>query len=205
MTSDVHPQRDLPTRPRVDRPAEPPAPSRFGGTSRRVAVVAMVAVLALAGAACSSSKKSTAATTTTAAAGSSSTTTTTSGGSTSASANVATTSLGVVVVDDKGFTLYFYKNDSTATSTCVGACATAWPPATASGTPTAGTGVTGTLTATTRPDGSTQLVLGPATAGEGLGGHPLYRYSGDTKPGDVSGQGIGGVWSAAGPDGQPVS
>jgi hypothetical protein len=52
---------------------------------------------------------------------------------------------------------------------------------------------------------STQLVFGPATAGKGLGGHPLYRYSGDTKPGDVNGQGIGGVWSAAGPDGQPVT
>jgi predicted lipoprotein with Yx(FWY)xxD motif len=27
-------------------------------------------------------------------------------------------------------------------------------------------------------------------------GHPLYRYSGDSKSGDINGEGIGGVWYA---------
>jgi predicted lipoprotein with Yx(FWY)xxD motif len=205
MTTDIRTAADRPT-VTCSGPARRP---RVHSTTRRAAAVALVATLALAGAACSSSKKSTSSTTTSGAYGSTSTTSvsssTTSGGSGAASATVATTSLGSVMVDAKGFTLYFYKKDTAETSTCEGGCATAWPPAIVSGPPVAGDGVTGTLTTTARPDGSTQLVFGPATAGKGLGGHPLYRYSGDTKPGDVNGQGIGGVWSAAGPDGQPMT
>jgi predicted lipoprotein with Yx(FWY)xxD motif len=166
----------------------------------RLAVLALVAALAVVAIACSSSKKATTASTTTTAAGATSTTAggtgTTTGAAGSTSVTVATTSLGPVVVDDKGFTLYFYKKDTGPTSTCSGTCATAWPPATVSGTATAGGGVTAPLTTTTGSDGKVQLVLG---------GHPLYRFSGDTKTGDVTGQGVGGVWSAAGADGQPVS
>jgi hypothetical protein len=32
-------------------------------------------------------------------------------------------------------------------------------------------------------------------------GWPLYRYSGDAKPGEANGQGVGGVWFAMTPEG----
>ena len=178
----------------------------------RTALFALLAALALIALACGSSKKSTDTaagdTTSTTAAASSSTasdgygdssskssTTTASGTASGTSVAVGTTSLGQVIVDDKGYTLYLFEKDTGPTSTCVDACAKAWPPATVTGTPTAGTGVTGALTTTTRPDGTTQIVLA---------GHPLYRFAADTAPGDVTGQDVGGTWYAVSPAGQTV-
>ena len=43
---------------------------------------------------------------------------------------------------------------------------------------------------TTRTDGKKQVTLD---------GHPLYTYAGDVAPGDVNGDGIGGVWHLARP------
>jgi hypothetical protein len=43
-----------------------------------------------------------------------------------------------------------------------------------------------------RPDGSIQLTVG---------GWPVYRYSGDTSPGAVTGQGVNGAWAAVTPQG----
>ena len=187
-------------------PTRPTAPRR-----RRTALFAVLAGLALIALACGSSKKSTAtaagdttstSTSTTASSsttadgsGSSSSTTTASGSASGASVSVGTTRLGPVIVDDKGFTLYLFEKDTGPTSTCVDACAKAWPPATVTGTPTAGSGVTGALTTTTRPDGTTQIVLA---------GHPLYRFAADTAPGDVSGQDVGGTWYAVSPAGTTV-
>lgn len=188
-----------------DRPGEPVARRHH-----RAALLAVLAALALIALACGSSKKATEAgagdTTSTTAArttavddgyGSSakSSTTTASGSASGTSVAVGTTSLGQVIVDDKGFTLYLFEKDTGPTSTCVDACAKAWPPATVTGSPTAGTGVTGALTTTTRPDGTTQIVLA---------GHPLYRFAADTAPGDVNGQGVGGTWYAVSPSGEAV-
>ena len=36
-------------------------------------------------------------------------------------------------------------------------------------------------------------------------GRPLYYFSGDGMPGDVNGHGVGGVWFAVRPNGDPVS
>ena len=39
-------------------------------------------------------------------------------------------------------------------------------------------------------------------------GHPLYRFSGDQKPGDTNGQGVsafGGLWYAVSPTGDQVT
>jgi predicted lipoprotein with Yx(FWY)xxD motif len=44
-------------------------------------------------------------------------------------------------------------------------------------------GVTGKLGTLTRPDGTTQVTYN---------GRPLYGWQNDAKPGDVTGQGIGG-------------
>jgi predicted lipoprotein with Yx(FWY)xxD motif len=87
-------------------------------------------------------------------------------------ADVATadTSIGRVLVDADGRTLYLFANDSSGTSTCTGACAKLWPPATVVGAEVAaGEGLDaadfGTLT---RDDGALQLPIG---------GLPLYRFA----------------------------
>jgi predicted lipoprotein with Yx(FWY)xxD motif len=98
----------------------------------------------------------------------------------------AMTSLGVVLVAPNGLTLYTRSGDSANTSSCTGGCLAAWPPLTvpAGGTASAGAGVTGTVGKFTRADnGTTQVTY------KGL---PLYFWKSDSKPGDVSGQGIGG-------------
>ena len=110
------------------------------------------------------------------------------------------TNLGRILVDSQGRTLYLFKADRRMRSSCFGACATAWPPLRAVGNPTAGGGTNTSLVATTpRPDG-----LHEAT----YNGHPLYRYQGDTQPGQVNGQGVtafGAEWLAVSPTGGAIS
>jgi predicted lipoprotein with Yx(FWY)xxD motif len=97
------------------------------------------------------------------------------------------TSIGPVLADSKGFTLYWYSKDTGMTSACTGGCATAWPPVI--GKPAAAMGVrlTGKLGTITRAGGMVQATYK---------GHPLYTYAGDTAPGQVKGNGLGGVWHA---------
>lgn len=100
--------------------------------------------------------------------------------------------LGTILVDSSGMTLYIFKNDSPGQSTCTDTCAQRWPPLTvSSGTqPTAATGIPDTLGTITRSDGTTQVTYN---------GMPLYHYAGDTKPGDTNGQGLLNLWFAATP------
>src|SRR5689334_3054603 len=66
--------------------------------------------------------------------------------------------LGTYLTDGSGRTLYLFATDTTSTSTCVGQCASIWPPLTTKGAPRAGAGVNGSeLTTSTRPDGGTQI------------------------------------------------
>jgi len=108
----------------------------------------------------------------------------------------STVQLGTVVVDGQGYTLYRFDKDTTKppTSNCSGECAQKWPPVLATpGTPLTVEGVPQDAVGTiNRSDGSIQLTLG---------GWPVYRYSGDTKPGATTGQGVGGTWAAVTPDG----
>jgi len=89
--------------------------------------------------------------------------------------------LGTFLTGPNGMTLYTHAGDGPTSSTCTGGCATAWPPLTTSGQPTAGAGVTGPLGTLTRADGATQVTY------DGL---PLYYWQGDAKPGDVTGDGV---------------
>jgi predicted lipoprotein with Yx(FWY)xxD motif len=89
----------------------------------------------------------------------------------------------MVLTGPTGMTLYTHAGDSATSSTCTGACATAWPPLTATGQPTAGTGVTGQLGTLTRADGTVQVTYA---------GLPLYYWQGDKKAGDVTGDGVEG-------------
>ncbi|MGO9877386.1 MAG: hypothetical protein ACLPVY_26710 [Acidimicrobiia bacterium] len=149
---------------------------------------ALAALTAIALTACSSSSK-TASTTAPAAYGAATTAASapTSNGGTAATATVAnaTTKLGVVLVDDKGMTLYTSSGDETpGTSSCTGACAKVWPPLTVTGTPTYAAGLTASKFSTiTRTDGTRQLAYN---------GKPLYTFASDAAAGDTTGQGVGG-------------
>ncbi len=107
-----------------------------------------------------------------------------SGSSGGSSVALAGSKLGDILVDGKGRTLYLFEADKGPTSVCDGACATAWPPLTTTGTPKAGTGVSAAKLGTTkRDDGTTEVTYN---------GHPLYTYAGDSAPGQTNGQGIDG-------------
>ncbi|MEZ5408634.1 MAG: hypothetical protein R2761_11445 [Acidimicrobiales bacterium] len=112
--------------------------------------------------------------------------------------DVAETSLGQVLVDAEGRTLYLYKKDTQGkASTCDGSCAVTWPPVEAKDKPRAGTGIDAAkLTTIKRPDGTEQVAYE---------GWPLYRYDGDKNAGDTSGQGVSSVWYAVSPAGTPIS
>ena len=113
---------------------------------------------------------------------------------------VTNASLGTIVVNAQGRTLYLFQRDSGTTSRCTGACAASWPPLRATGTPIVGPGAKASILASTgRADGERQITYN---------GHPLYLFSGDQKPGDVNGQGVsafGGLWYAVSPAGDQIT
>jgi predicted lipoprotein with Yx(FWY)xxD motif len=100
------------------------------------------------------------------------------------------TSLGKVLVSASGRTIYALTNDTNGKSSCTGACAEAWPPILVGKGWTVASDLDRSRFGTTpRDDGTHQLVAGQ---------WPLYTFSGDSRPGDVNGQGSGGVWFAVG-------
>jgi predicted lipoprotein with Yx(FWY)xxD motif len=102
------------------------------------------------------------------------------------------------VVTSAGAALYRYDKDTAkpAKSNCAGQCAVTWPPVlTGSGIPQL-TGIDPALVGIVlRPDGTEQVTLA---------GWPLYRYTGDTAPGQTLGEGKSGTWHAVGPAGKPA-
>jgi predicted lipoprotein with Yx(FWY)xxD motif len=117
----------------------------------------------------------------------------------SATVGVESTSLGKILDDSQGRTLYLFQADKGTKSACFGPCATNWPPL-RSANPTAGSGANGSMLGTTkRSDGQPQVTYN---------GHPLYTFKGDSSAGDTSGQGIsafGGLWYVVSPAGQQVT
>jgi predicted lipoprotein with Yx(FWY)xxD motif len=111
----------------------------------------------------------------------------------------STSSLGTFLVDAKGRALYLWDADHGAMSTCSGACAQAWPPLTATGTPKASGQVKSSLLGTTkRADGSREVTYD---------GHPLYYYAGDSAPKQTNGQGsdsFGSPWWVVSPAGKAI-
>jgi predicted lipoprotein with Yx(FWY)xxD motif len=106
-------------------------------------------------------------------------------------------SLGAYLAGPSGHALYVLTNDSTNTSTCTDSCAQSWPPllVSAGQNPEPGAGVTGALGTFARADGGTQVTVG---------GMPVYYFAGDTTANQTNGQGVGGVWFLATPDGTPL-
>jgi predicted lipoprotein with Yx(FWY)xxD motif len=95
-------------------------------------------------------------------------------------------SKGKVLADEKGMTLYTFKNDKKDVSNCYDDCAKAWPPFMADGKAKA----SGAYSIVDRKDGMKQWAKN---------GMPLYFFVKDTKAGDVAGDGVKGVWDAARP------
>lgn len=114
----------------------------------------------------------------------------TGGSSTQATIKTQSTNLGTLLANAQGLTVYTFAADTSTASHCTGACAAAWPPVTVTGTPTAASGITGTLSTITRAGGVKQVTWN---------GHPLYTFKVDTAPGQVNGNGVnafGAKWYA---------
>ena len=82
-------------------------------------------------------------------------------------------------------TLYIWDKDAKGVSNCYDKCATAWPPLLVD----ASTKVDGDWTLVDRKDSDKKVVA--------YKGWPLYLWIKDTKPGDTTGDGVGGTWHTA--------
>ena len=102
---------------------------------------------------------------------------------------VSVPALGEVLVDSHGMTLYAFHGDNPLlyqfhqdpTPSCYEFCAEFWPPLLTNGASQGTGGVEGQMLGTvSREDGTTQVTYD---------GHPLYRCSEDTQPGEANGEG----------------
>ena len=99
--------------------------------------------------------------------------------------NLVSSKYGMVLVNASGRTLYRYTPDKKGKSTCSGKCATYWPPFMAKGKVTAGAGASGSLVGTIKRGKGLQVTYA---------GWPLYTYVGDTKAGQITGEGTEKTW-----------
>jgi predicted lipoprotein with Yx(FWY)xxD motif len=102
-----------------------------------------------------------------------------SAGSTSQTSGLTTqsTSIGTVVADANGHTVYELVGDPPSNTKCTGSCLSIWPAVTSGG----------------------KIVV--------VHGHPVFTFSGDSSTGDTRGQGIKdtwGLWLALDSKGQPI-
>jgi predicted lipoprotein with Yx(FWY)xxD motif len=107
---------------------------------------------------------------------------------------------GTYLADGSGRALYLWMADGAGKSSCTGACAQEWPPLTAKGRPSAGSGVTaGELSTVKRSDGAAQVTYK---------GHPLYYFAGDSRSDKTAGQGLddfGAKWWLVAPAGTAIT
>jgi predicted lipoprotein with Yx(FWY)xxD motif len=110
-------------------------------------------------------------------------------------------SLGTILVNESGRTLYTFAPDNRSKVTCTGGCAATWPP------------LVIPAGATVKAEGEVkQSLLGSDPDPEGgrvvtYNGWPLYTFVGDAGPGMASGQGLnlnGGFWYVIAPSGQVI-
>ncbi|GAB3862790.1 hypothetical protein ACFPIJ_55345 [Dactylosporangium cerinum] len=127
--------------------------------------------------------------------------TTSAAASPSAAANVAgvkvheDATLGKVVTDWKGWTLYRFEKDTPKPpkSNCEADCLAKWPYV--------------PYVENMKIEGVDQKLIGKVTRSDGslqltINSWPAYRFAGDTKVGETKGQGVGGVWFAFTPEGK---
>jgi len=115
---------------------------------------------------------------------------------------VRTTKYGQILIDSKGDTLYLWAKDKRDKTVCSDACENVWPLVLVTGKPTAGPGVSASMLGTIAVSDSSKQ-REPT-----YGGHPLYRYTPDVKPGDIRGQGnttFGAPWWLVSPAGHAIT
>ncbi|MBB4574538.1 hypothetical protein [Rhizobium lentis] len=99
-------------------------------------------------------------------------------------AKMVDTKMGKILANAKGMTLYTFDKDTMGKSNCDEACLKKWPAFHAA--------------AKAKAEGEWSLVK--AADGKEMWayeGKPLYTFAGDKKPGDMTGDGVGGVWHVA--------
>ena len=172
-----------------------PPPRRSGRLHRPLMALVALAAVGVLAAGCGSNGSGSS----TGGYGSSGTAPASGGASSVATVSATSTSLGMILVDGCGRTLYLFEKDQPNQSACAGACAAAWPVDQSSGTPKAGSGVTASMLGTIkRSDNTTQVTYNK---------HPLYYFQGDSGAGQHNGQGVdafGAKWYAVTPAGGAV-
>jgi predicted lipoprotein with Yx(FWY)xxD motif len=112
----------------------------------------------------------------------------------------SSTSLGTYLADANGRSVYVFMKDKKDVSTCVDACAAAWPPFSAGSASSADSSVKSAMVGTiARSDTRSQT---------SYNGMPLYYYEDDKQPGEIEGQGkneFGGLWYVVSPRGQKIT
>jgi predicted lipoprotein with Yx(FWY)xxD motif len=109
------------------------------------------------------------------------------------------TSLGTILVDPRGRTLYLFEKDGNGVSACSSACLSYWPAFTSRTVPRAGTGVQQSLLRLAEPKRGLRQVT--------YAGHPLYTFVGDKRSGQTTGEGLhnfGGGWDVLGASGRKI-
>jgi predicted lipoprotein with Yx(FWY)xxD motif len=109
------------------------------------------------------------------------------------------TSLGPILVDPRGRTLYVFEKDANGVSACNSACLSYWPASTSRTVPRAGAGVHQSLLGLAKPQHGLQQVT--------YAGHPLYTFVGDKRSGQTTGEGLqnfGGGWDVLAADGRKI-
>jgi predicted lipoprotein with Yx(FWY)xxD motif len=118
-----------------------------------------------------------------------------------ATVKVANSSLGKILVNGSGRTVYMFTRDGRGKDRCVmiQGCTSIWPPLTTNGKPVARSGAKASLLGTIKlPNGRLQVTYA---------GHPLYTYSADVMPHETDYVGspqFGGTWYAVNSNGGKV-
>lgn len=107
-------------------------------------------------------------------------------------------SIGQIVVDVDGMTVYAYDRDEPGTnaSACDAVCLQMWPPVTSDTSKPEVVGVAGVVGTIPGPQGGNQVTVN---------GMPLYLFAGDPRPGSVAGQGMDNLWWALNPAGEKIT
>lgn len=118
-----------------------------------------------------------------------------------ATVKVSNSSLGKILVNGGGRTLYMFTKDGRRKDRCfaIRDCAATWPPLTTKGKPVARAGAKASLLGTIKlPSGASQVTYA---------GHPLYTYTGDVMAHETDYVGtpqFGGTWLAVSSSGGKV-